>query len=475
MKPKNKTNMKRYFITMLALFTLIFCSAGCGGCSKKNPKEVLEAAYNKTFIDNNPLETIVGFSDINEAQNEKKAHSTGLSLTLQDLSGEGFDDLSAFSGLGFTMDSASDLANRKSSGSISVNYGGSTYITLGGQIQGSKIFLTVPQLLDGSISLDLSTMKEDLESDSLLATAFRESGLDLSKEFSADMFESLGSLSALEDLGDLTSAMDDFTESILVKEADKSVTAPDDVKAKSLYTVTIPADAYNDFAKSFFKLVFDYMTEYTNAIAEALDGTATVTDLDEINDSLDELAEAVGDIVLTVAVNGDGYITYVFTEVKNETENFTLTAKLLGKENPLHNTEIVFDGNIDGETFSLTYEDSFDTDNNTIALNAEFEADDESVLKIGFEGALTDIEKGKKYTLDMDFLELEVPDVLSVSLAGSYYIDTTKCDITAPTGTEYGLLTMTESDLTALVMEVLTNLQADPLLSELLNYIDLGF
>lgn len=475
MKPKNKTNMKRYFITMLALFTLIFCSAGCGGCSKKDPKEALEAAYEKTFIDNNPLETIVGFSDINEAQNGKKAHSTGLSLTLQDLSGEGLDDLSAFSGLGFTMDSASDLANRKTSGSLSVNYGGSTYITLGGHMQGSKVFLTVPQLLDGSISLDLSTIKEDLESDSLLATALRENGLTLPEDFSTDIFESLGSLSALENLGNLTSAMDDFTESILVKEADKSVSAPDDVKAKSLYTVTIPADAYTDLAKSFMEFFFGSVTEYFTALAEAFDGTVTEADLTELNDALDEFADIVGDITLTVAVNGDGYITYVTSEVTSETGTFTLTAKFLGKENPLHNTQVEFSGDIDGETFAFTYEDSFDTDDNTIALDADLTIDKETVLKVAFEGELTDVEKGKKYTLDMDFLELEVPDVLSVSLAGSYYIDTTKCDITAPTGTEYGLLTMTESDLTALVMEVLTNLQEDPLLSELLNYIDLGF
>lgn len=474
MKPENRTKMKRYFITMLALFTLIFCSAGCGGCSKKDPREAVEDAYTKTFTDNNPLETIIGLSDISKARKDG-AYSSGLTFTLQDISGEGLEALAAFSGLGISVDSASDLANRKASASIDVNYGGSTYITLGGQIQGSKIFLTVPQLLDGSISLDLSTIKEDLESDSIFAQSFRESGLTLPEDFSADMFSSLSSLSALEGIGDLSSALDDFSDSILVEAADKSVSAPDEVKAKSLYTVTIPADAYNDLAKSFFKLVFDYMTEYTNALAEALDGTSSVTDLDELNASLDEVAEAIGDLVLTVAVNGDGYITYVATEVKNDTECFTLTAKFLGKENPLHNTEIEFNGDVDGETFSFTYEDSFDTDTNAISLESELKADNETLLKVAFEGALTDVEKGKKYTMDMDYFEFEVPGALSVSFGGSYYIDTTECDITAPTGTEYGLLTMTQDDLTALVMEVLTNMQSDPLLSELLNYIDLGF
>lgn len=474
MKPGNKTKMRHYFITVLAVLTLIFGSAGCGGCagcSKKDAREALEDAYEKTFTENNPLEGLLGLSELTEKKKEHKAYSSGLSLTLQELSGEGLDGLSALSGLGISMDSASDLQNRKASGSLSVNYGDSTYITIGGQIEGSKIHLSVPQLLDGSLSLDFSTLKEDLESDSVFAKSFRESGLTLPEDFSVNMLESLSSFSALEGLSALTSALDDFTESILVEVADKSVSVPDEVSAKFLYTVTIPADSYKDLAKNFFKLVFDSMTEYTNSLAGELDGTASVTDLTELNNTLDEMAATIGDINLTVAVNKDGYITFV----TGETEKFTLTAKFLGKENPLHNTQLVFDGEMEGDTFSFTCENSFDTDTNTIVFETELKVDDETIGKAAYEGVLSDVEKGKKYTFDMNYLELELANALSVSLAGTYYMDTTKCDITAPTGTEYGLLTMTESDLVALVLEVLTNLQEDPLLSELLNYIDLGF
>ncbi len=483
MKPKNKIKMKRYFITMLAVLTLIFCSAGCGGCagcSKKTAREALEDAYTKTFVKNHPVESLVGLKELTSKQQENQAYSSGLSLTLQELSGEDLEEYSAFSGLGFSMNTASDLANRKASGSFDVNYGGSTYITLGGQMQGSKFYLTVPQLLDGSITLDLSTLKEDLASDSLFAKSFRESGLTLPEDFSADMFDSLGALSSLEGLGKITSALDDFSKDLLVEVADKeAVTLPDEIEANSLYTVTITKDSYKSLAKTTLEAILDNMQDSANAVVEALGESATDVDMSEIdmteiNASLDELAEAVGDVVLTVAVNKDGYITYATSEVATETETFTLTAKFLGEKNPVTESLITFDATVDGETLTFSYQDSFDTETNGLSLTAGFTADGETLLSVACEGSLSDIEKGKKYTLDMDYLEFKLADALSVSLAGSYYIDTTKCDITAPTGTEYGLLTMTENDLTALVLEVLANIQKDPLLSELMNYIDLG-
>ena len=166
-------------ITILTVFTLLFCLMGC---SKKTPREALEEAYEKTFTENNPTENLLGLSELNTKLNENKAHSTGFSFTIQELSYEELGEYAALlSGLGISVDSASDLLNRKGTATADITYGGTTYLTLTGQLQGSEIFLTSPQFLDNNLSIDLSTLKEDLNSDSLVAQLFRAYGITLLK------------------------------------------------------------------------------------------------------------------------------------------------------------------------------------------------------------------------------------------------------------------------------------------------------
>ena len=110
-----------------------------------------------------------------------------------------------------------------------------------------------------------------------------------------------------------------------------------------------------------------------------------------------------------------------------------------------------------------------------MALSAEFILDGETLMDFSTEGTYTDIEKGKKYTLDFDYIELSLADLLSVSVAGNYYIDFTKCDIPKLSGPEYNLFTMDEEEFSDLAFEIIGNLTSDPLLSGLMELLDIGF
>lgn len=471
---KKQTNRKmRCFITITVLFTMLFC---CMGCSKKTPREALEEAYEKTFFENNPTETLLGLTELNTKLGENAAHSTGFSVTLQELSGKDFGVYAGvLSGLGITVDSASDLLNRKAVTTMDITYGGTTYLTLGGQIQGSEIHLTSPQLLDSSLFVDLSTLSEDLSSDSMIAQALKDSGFTIPEDFSADILSALTSSASLAEMNDVITACETLYEEILVeKVGKKAVTLPEEIPFKTVYTVTIPKQAY----VALLSTALDYSYESTASLSESLGETDTVpdaSDLQEAKQQLQETADILGDIVMTVSVTKDGFINYATSTVKYNADTMTFTASFTGEKNPLEEVSVVMDGTAEGKAVTLSFEQNFDTENNALSLYLKATEDDTTVLTLDCAAEYRDIEKGKKYTLDFDYLELETvtgpnpEDIVSVSLAGDYYVNTAECNISAPKDSEYNLFRMSEEDFSALFGEVLANLLEDPLLSKLLG------
>lgn len=469
---KNKKQTTRHIhkiLSCVTLLALLFCAAGC---SKKTPKEALEEAYEKTFVTGSPIELLLGLTELNTQLEEHGAHSRGFSLSLQELSGEGFDESAGLlSGLGITVDTASDLRNRRGSATMDITYGGTTYLTVDGHLNGSKLHLAVPRLLEGNLFIDLSTLEEDLASDSMIARTLAQSGITLPENFSAGLLDPSSPTLAPAQLDALLSAREDLEDAILVEKVKKnSVSLPSGVSAKKIYAVTVPADAYGDFLNT----AMESVTDYTDSLANALGGTVS-EDLnsEEFRSLVDTLTDSVGDILLHVAVNKKGYITYVESVVESETDQITLTATFTGDKNPPTNAEVILEADIDGELMALTYEQSFDTVTNLLTFSTALDYEGETLLDISGEGEFTDIEKGKKYTFDLNYLEFDLAGMFYVSLSGNYYVDTTTCTVTTPSGPEYGLLTMDQKEFLGLVLEIAGNIQNDPLLSELtgsLNY-----
>ncbi|MBR2409098.1 MAG: hypothetical protein IKB07_09140 [Lachnospiraceae bacterium] len=467
---KHSNHLSHYLISALALGAILFCITGC---SKKTPREALENAYKKTFTQENPKETVLGLSEIKEAQNKDKAHSTGFSFAIQELTNEELGEYAGIlSGLGLDIDMASDTKNRKSSALIDVNYGGTTYLSVGGQVNNSKLHLTAPQLLEGSLCVNLQTMNDDLESDSMMAELFDLYDITL-PDSTGELITSLITPSSLISLGELASSWNDLDDAIVVETLDKKeVSLPKDISAKTVYRVIIPEEDYGE-----------YMTAATLTMTEAINSLLTnmgIEDLGDVDENelkevINDFTKELGDIVFIVSVTKDGYINYVTTSFEVDAASFEIEASFTGKKNPLEVVEIVAEAEIDGKKLEFECNESFDSKDQTMALSAEFILDGETLMDFSTEGTYTDIEKGKKYTLDFDYIELSLADLLSVSVAGNYYIDFTECDIPKLSGPEYNLFTMDEEEFSNLAFEIIGNLTSDPLLSGLMELLDIGF
>lgn len=462
-----KTHKAYRLIAILTVFTLLF---GCMGCSKKTPREALEEAYEKTFVTNNPSESILGFSEINSHMNDNKAYSTGLSVTLQELSGKDISEYAGvLSGLGFRIDSASDLLNRKSAGTMDITYGGTTYLSLGGQLQGSKVYLSAPQLIDGALTVDFSTLKEDLSSDSMIGQLFTMYGVELPEDLFSELIQSFTSPSSLVDLGNVMSSYEDFCDAILVEEADKkTVSFSSDVSYKKAYKVTVPKHAYSTLITSLLQYANDASAGLTDAT-----GDSEQAELDMLNVKLtiQQLADVIGDVVLNVAVTKDNYICCAESSINTGAESLVLTATFTGKDNPLNDTDVVLSLNAQGQTAEIIFAQDY-TDSSEVSFDFGVKVNGVTELKLSGEGEYKDVVKGQKYSFDYDHIDLNMGDELSLSLSGDLYVDITKCDIPAPSSTERNLFRMSEEDFTALGEEIMTNLQEDPLLSKLLGAFD---
>ena len=471
---KTSSRTLRTFLTVSVLFTMLF---GLAGCSKKTPREALDEAYQKTFVTENPTEALLGLTELSTKLNENKAHSTGYSFTIQEISGEDIGNYAGYlSGLGLSVDTASDLLNRKGNATMDITYGGTTYLTLGGQIQVSELFRTVPQLLDSSLTVDLSTMQEDLNSDSMIARLLRDNGIVLPDDLLANLTQALTATSAQENAESLMTAWEDLDAAIVVEKlGKKEISLPEDVTAKTVYKVTVPKHAYVAFVNAYL----DYSDRTTASLTEAFgleEDAAQQSSTDVLDTKLkfQEFADSMGDIIVTVAVTKEGYINYMTSSVTAGEDTATVTASFTGANAPLEECKIVADATIDQKAYHFDLTQEFDTENNEIDLFARASVDNTELFSFDCVGTFDNVEKGQKFTLDLDYLELEYGTDFSLSLAGDYYVDTTVCDIPAPAPSERNLLRMSQADFTALLMEVSTNLQEDPLLSGILGMLDFG-
>ncbi len=469
----NKThNRKRRsvsrLIALFAIFTMLF---GCMGCSKKTPREALDEAFEKTFVTDNPTESILGLSEINSHINDNKAYSTGFSVTLQELSGKDISELAGvLSGLGFRIDSSSDLMNRKSAGTMDIIYGGTTYLSLGGQIQGSKLYLTSPQLIDGSLTVDFSTLQEDLSSDAMIGELLRSYGIEIPDELLSELLVAFTDPSSLVDFSKVKASYDDLCDSILVEKLDKkSVDFSSDVSYKKAYRVTIPSYAYSSLINAALQSVSDASADFTKTL-----GDTEQEQLDMLNLTLQvqQLAETLGNIVLDVAVTKNNHIAYAECNIDTGAEDIRLTASFTGKKNPLNDTDIVLSLTANGQTAKLVFKQDFNPDDNEAAFDFSVKVNDKTELQLSGSGTYTDITKGKKYAFDYDYIELIISDMLTVSLSGDLYVDITECNIPTLSAGERNIFRMSEDDFSALAEEVMTNIEEDKRLSKIMDLLN---
>lgn len=473
-KNRNKSCKTRHLITVLAVLLLLF---GCMGCSKKTPRETLEEAFEKTFVTENPTESIFGMSDISAHLSGNKVYSTGystgFSVTLQELSGEELSEYSAaLSGLGLRIDTATEPLNRKGVGTLDISYGGTKYLSLGGQLEGSKIYLTAPQLLDGSLSVDLSTLKDDLSSDSMFGQMLSMYNIEIPEDLSSQLMESIASPTSLVNLGSLVSSYTDLCNSIQVETADKkSVNFSSGVSYKNAYKVTVPKHAYTTFINS----LLQYASDSSSGLTDSSDGSDQgQLDMLNLKLSIQEMADSVGDIIVYVGTSKDNYICCAESNISMGSDSIRFQAALTGKDNPLNDAKVTLSAKAFGQNADFTLSQLFNTETKNLSFDFAAKLNGVTELQLSGVGTFKDVVKGRKFTFDYDHIDVNLKDALTLSLSGDVYIDITKSDIPEAPSEELNIFRMSEDEYTALIDEIYTNLQEDPLLSTLLGAVDLG-
>lgn len=482
---KNKTNRrfagKKFLVSALAALTL---TAGLAGCKKVTPQEAVSEAVTKTMTESS-INNLIGQEKLNKKMTEDLKYSMDYSFTLEEISGEGLDEelANTLAGIGFEVESNMDVEDKKMAGTLDINYGGSTYLSVEAGLADSLISLAVPQLFDGFISIDYDTILEDIKNNPMFADALSMVDESVFEEFTIDeLWDAFAESQNLDlesmgiDISDLTDAWESFEDAIeytelKVKEAD----LPKEVAAKSAYEIVITEDAYSDLIKEVASFIIDEVFEELNSnpTFQAMYGYTEAPSEEEIDSVVADIADMVGDIEITVAITKDGYLSYVYCEHTIEEVDIELEVMLTGKKIPTDDIAVELTlVNGEEETATFTYDQTFDTKENTIAFEGKFEIeDDEETDGFSFsgEGEYSDVKKGEKYTFDLNFFELDFSDIFSITVSGSMGIDTTDVDTDQPDGKEYSLFDMTQDEFTALGEEIMTNIENDPLFSELLG------
>lgn len=459
---------KKLLISMLTILTLL---VSCASCKKVTPQEALEQAIEKTFTNTDPVENLLELTKINKAVADGTPYSSGITATLEKISGGALGDYDAFlSGIGLTVNTAADIENKQTAASIGISYGGTTYLTLATHLDTSKLYLMVPELLDGSLSIEFSTILKDIASSELFSDLLGNLDESILSSLTLDFWSLMDESGSLDlafpkKLISKYKALWDSTTVAEVKAEDANL--PTDIAVKTVYTMTLPESAYKPVAIEFANyFVEELQKALTSEALQKLITTISLPNEDTLSQEIEKVTDVLGDIVLTFAVNKDGYVSYITYGLEAENGTVACNMAFSGESSPVENIKLNVTATISDETISVEYAQSFDADTKTLSLDGTLLMP-EFTASIKSEGEYTDIEKGKKYTFDLNFLEFNCSEDFGFTLSGSSYLDITSCTINAPEGTEYELFKMNLTDFIRLLSDVMANIKKDPLLSEI--------
>lgn len=457
MRQTNKNKKGRKLVSLVLITTL---ALSCVGCSKKKaPEESYEAAFKKTFSGSS-LNDFLGLDELEEKAAKNNAQTYGFTFDIQNFSGTDMGGAEMLAGFGLSLDAATDFLNRKSHATLGINYAGTTQVSLVEHLDGSKLSLGVPELFDGSVYVDLSTLAEDLKADTLINELLGLSDVSI-PEFDnfMEIFEkALAESTTANPIADVD-IFEGLGDDLVVKSVKKGdISLPEGVSGKTFYTITLPSESLADWLEKLMELS---MSMQPAELAESLNP-------EDITMAVESLSALMGDLSLNVAVNKDGYITYMGNSFSMYgMDLFRLDMRFSGTDRPFDEFSFAL-GTPTAPTAAIIYNQTFDKSTGEFELDGNLVSDGVSAMTFGAAGAFTDIEKGEKFTVDFDYIEFEVPGELSMSFGASFYTDTTKCNIPVLSGPSYSFFYLTEDELGALGEEIMTSLFTHPLVSELL-------
>ena len=254
-------------------------------------------------------------------------------------------------GLGIRATFAYNQSGKEAGFVVTPYFEGTNLITGQVKMDGSKIYLGCPELMEKKyIMLDTKTIGVDLA----------DKDLDGLEDLSFNFFELVEKLEDAAALSKNQQKAIEKANSALLKAIEVEKDKKKDIKINSkkisvtLYDVVIPQDALEDYLDALEDVVKDMEPE---AVMDVLEGYGFPVDemglsysndywLDAI-DSLKDAVDELGDLELSVGING-GYVVYLQWTPEIDGDEAELTVKIGGGDNYVDDFSLEFlynDGN----------------------------------------------------------------------------------------------------------------------------------
>lgn len=289
----------------------------------------------------------IGLNDALSFISEEKAYDASIALTYQGIN-EMFlmavpeeVDLTQLESLGIRMTESVSLSDRRMSATMAAIYQGKDLVNMEMGIDDETAWFALPQLLGDKYGLDTTKLGEFmLQTDPYMDESVASFGFNY-----FDLMELMLKMEPSEDLKkEFTAAAKELSKALEI-EADGS----DEIKVNgerlncSVYNVTIPQDALEDYLDALEDPVDEYLEQILDIVVdmyaavgapeeyvtELREEVLSEADVSQIIGELKDALDYIGDIELEMYIKG-GYVMAVIYELEVDGETMVFTLNMGG-------------------------------------------------------------------------------------------------------------------------------------------------
>ena len=502
---------KKSRLLMIGLAAAVVAVIGIGAFAAlqlfaKNPKTVVAQAFLSlgADLDQAPAEQIFGFREISENKLTGD-YEENFDLSISTISDE---EMALLEGSGLSLSQRLSNTQKKSWGSLGLNYGSMALGTLEAYYDEEMLQAALP---DYSSKVFLINLGEGLEEEILNAPVMDLAGVP--QEEKAQMAHSLASalnspFGETVTAGELWDrfresgqAVTDFVEGVQVEKAGKETFQMDgkDVKCTG-YEVIIGRDILVDFIKSYMDFIWndeevkELILNQVGASLElyAQNGGGAEEGYDQmvqdVQEAVDQVCSALTDVHMMVYVDGDGRMAAwdLETALNSEgeevslalnlrpqggtylTQNMTASIQIEGggdtisadleKAGSYENGTMEESGKLtfsaDGEEASMNWLIAYDSEGETWDASLGLGTSDApEMFTAQAHGIVDELEKGTRISASMDELSLQATGQ-EIKLEGSYSYQKTEEAPASLEGDQLNVFTATEEEWQSVIDEM---------------------
>ncbi len=432
-----------------------------------NPKKKVEAALKETLkngVSITALEDQTGASDVTKKILESGG-TIASQIKFESLGGTAMD-------AGVDVSLVRDNSAKKLSGDLGINYGGESLLSANICADDSKIYVAVPELVDGVFVLPTQNILQALANSPLAESLNVDlSALSALPQINIDLYQPI----TLGDASDVIFESGLWDKAQFKSKGSKSISVNGtDVKAK-LYEVTFAEKDIEELVSNAIDTVSGSLS--SNPAVSSMLG-ANGTQMSQVISQLKGMVPSIigGDIVLNVYVK-DGQAVKIETkgswnlfgaaidynlfmdDMDNHTfvsatigvagQNITLTCDLVGGTDSMN-------GKINLGAAGASVDGSFDIKHSGNNLEGTFSVGaGGETIDAAFKGELKDTAKGEKYTVDFSEFTVTVQGQEVIRFSGSVTMDATNKNVKTvdASAKQYDITSMSQEDFQSVMTD----------------------